>query len=75
MLHQYMGRIYKVMAEFEDTPEGQKLANTYMDKTPGASVLEITADGRVILVHEGDFGSPAPIVKHLPADDTEGGEA
>lgn len=52
----HMGRSFHVLATFRDTTRGARDANAFMARTPGASVLHITDDGRVIIAHEEDLG-------------------
>lgn len=57
MFYQTMGRRFRVLAAFPDTPEGEREANAYMLEHDGASVLEV-AHGRVILAAKKDKGIP-----------------
>lgn len=53
--HVVMGRALRVVAEFPDTDEGTKAANTYMAEHQCIGVLEVF-DGRVILAGNEDKG-------------------
>jgi hypothetical protein len=57
-LFKHMGRAFKVLAEFVDSPEGQVLANKYMTSTPNSAVLCVS-DGVVVLADLSDHGQPA----------------
>lgn len=54
----HFGRRFKIVAEFEDTPEGTAAANAYMTANPDAAVLAV-GYGRVILANVNDKGIPA----------------
>ena len=51
----HLGRNFKVLAEFEDSPNGTLEANAYMASNPSASVL-LVCDGKVILADSSDLG-------------------
>lgn len=48
-------RVFNVMATFHDTEDGTRRANAYMERTPGASVLEVRG-GTAYLAHQEDLG-------------------
>ena len=56
-MHRYLGRLYKVMAEFPESDTAA--ANEFMLKNDGASVLEVANDV-VIIAHVDDLGVCAP---------------
>lgn len=56
--HRYMGRMFAVVAEFEDSENGCREANAFMEQNPGVGLLEIV-DGRVILAFNDDKGFKA----------------
>lgn len=53
--HKLFGKYFKIVAEFPDSEEGTKEANSYMEEHAGIGVLAVT-DGRVILASNGDKG-------------------
>lgn len=53
--HVLAGRAFVVVAEFADSEEGARQANTYMEEHAGIGVLEVTG-GRVILASNEDKG-------------------
>ncbi len=55
--HVLMGRAFAVRAEFPDSDEGTRQANTYMEQHPGIGVLAVEG-GRVILASNDDKGLP-----------------
>jgi len=50
------GRRFKCMATFQNTDNGTKAANAYMERTPGAAVLLV--DDYIYLAHKDDKGEP-----------------
>lgn len=54
----HMGRRYRCLAAFPNTPAGERDANAFMDRTPHACVLCAT-DG-IYIADERDQGEPAP---------------
>lgn len=52
----HLGREYKLMAVFYDTTKGVALANAFMDRHPGASVLCVTHE-RICIAHHDDAGA------------------
>lgn len=56
--HRLMGRLFVVVAEFDDTDEGTTQANAYMTAHPGIGVLEVVG-GKVILASNTDKGIQA----------------
>lgn len=55
-LIRHMGRRYKAMAVFHNTEDGQRRANAFMERTPGAAVLCVTDS--IYLAHVDDKGEP-----------------
>lgn len=51
----HMGRLYTVLAIAMTVEQ----ANAFMERTPGASLLATTQDGRHVLVDSNDLGEPA----------------
>lgn len=52
------GRVFNVMAMFRNNPTGTAKANAYMERTPGAAVLEVSTT-HIYLAHQDDTGRPA----------------
>ena len=52
----HMGRRFFAMAVFPNTEDGERRANAFMERTPGASVLCVT--DAVYLAHVNDKGEP-----------------
>lgn len=52
------GRVFNVMAMFHNTADGTKKANAYMERTPGAAVLEVSTT-RIYIAHQDDKGLDA----------------
>lgn len=55
----HMGRWFWVMATFKDNERGEREANAYMERTPGASLLLI-AEGKIFIADEKDLGRTVP---------------
>lgn len=53
--HTLMGRVFTVVAEFEDSDAGTDAANSFMEAHPGVGVLEVK-DGKIILADNSDRG-------------------
>lgn len=53
--HKLYGRMFLVVAEFPETPEGIREANLHMEQHPSVGVLAVE-DGRVILANNDDKG-------------------
>jgi hypothetical protein len=51
----YMGKTFKVLAEFVDSPEGQTLANQFIATMPNAAIL-CAIGGVVVLADINDLG-------------------
>lgn len=54
-LYKHYDRWYKVTGKYQDTDEGTKEANAFMEANPGHSVLAVK-DGEIILAHKDDKG-------------------
>lgn len=54
----YQGRRYRCLAVFPNTPKGERDANAFMARMPGASVLCV-ADA-IYIADENDQGEPTP---------------
>ena len=57
MTHTLYGRVFEVVATFDDSDAGTRDANAFMEAHPGIGVLEVT-DGRIILADCKDAGRP-----------------
>lgn len=54
LMVKHLGRVFRCLAVFPNTPEGEQAANDFMERTPGASVLIVT-DG-IYLADKNDMG-------------------
>ncbi|MBB76608.1 MAG: hypothetical protein CMJ75_19045 [Planctomycetaceae bacterium] len=64
LFHSLSGMVFRVVAEFPHTPEGEKQANNYMQTTNYAGLLDIVGDR--LLIADGRergrmMGSPKPV--------------
>lgn len=58
------GRAFNVLAEFPETPGGERAANHYMSVTPGAGVLAVV-NGLVVIASNEDKGADVGFVKSM----------
>lgn len=56
--HALSARRFRVMVSFPDTDAGADAANAYMEANEGACVLDVTAEGEIVLAHFKDNGIP-----------------
>lgn len=57
MTHTLYGRVFEVVATFDDSDAGTRDANAFMEAHPGIGVLEVTG-GRIVLADCKDAGRP-----------------